>query len=205
MAKNTPFSLQQSLSRRNMLKNGLAALFAGFAVPSLFRPMVAHAVAPAGKTLIAYYSRTGNTRTVAEQIHRRVGGELFEARATHTYPEAYRAATQQARRELDDNFRPALTAQVADLASYNTVFIGYPSWWGTMPMALFTFLESADFSGKQLVPFCTHEGTGLGRGPADMAKLCPGATVLQGFAVRGGSAATAQAGVDKWLTSLSFM
>lgn len=192
------------LSRRKILTFSLAALATGFLVRGLF-PAVAHAAsspapdpAQAGP-LIAYYSRTGNTRAVAEQIRNRTGGELFEVRTTHAYPEAYRATTDQARREQDSNFRPTLTAQVANMENHKLVFIGYPNWWGTLPMALFTFLESYLFAGKTLVPFCTHEGSGLGRGPADIARLCPGATVLDGFAVRGGSAASAQANVDTWL------
>lgn len=200
-AKNTLFT---ELSRRHMLKLGFAGLVAGFAAHSLFRPAVAHAAeSPAGNTLIACFSRTGNTRAIAEQIRSRVGGELFEVRTTHAYPEAYRATTDQARREQDTNFRPTLTAHVADLAGYKTVFIGYPNWWGTLPMALFTFLESGDFSGKTLIPFCTHEGSGLGRGPADIAKLCPGATTLTGLAVRGGRVSAAQGDVDKWLKNIN--
>ena len=196
------------LSRRTVLTAGLAALATGFLMRVL-SPALAHAASapsPAAgqsaKPLIAFYSRTGNTRAVAEQIRSRTNGELFEVRATHAYPEAYRATTEQARRELDANFRPTLTAQVANMASHNVIFIGYPNWWGTLPMALFTFLESYPFSGKTLVPFCTHEGSGLARGPADIARLCPGATLLDGFAVRGGSAASAQANVDRWLKQI---
>lgn len=193
---SSPFTVD--LSRRNALRLGLIALATGFLTRSLIMPEQAHA-APAGSPLIVYFSRTGNTRAVAEQIHQRAGGELFEARTTHTYPEAYRATTEQARREQDTSFRPTLTASVADMQACTTVFLGYPNWWGTMPMALFTFLESYDFSGKTLVPFCTHGGSGLGRGPADMARLCPKATLLTGLAVRGENAASAQDVVDKWL------
>lgn len=204
--KNT-HTLRTAVSRRSALKFGLAALIAGIAGLAShmsLRPGVAHAAELlVDPSLIVYYSRTGNTRTVAQQIQNRVGGELFEVRTTHTYPETHRATTEQARRELDSNFRPTLAAQVANMDAYKMVFIGYPNWWGTMPTALFSFLESYNFSGKTLVPFCTHEGSGLSRGPADIAKLCPGATVLTGFAMRGGRVASAQGDVDKWLKKIN--
>lgn len=206
MSTKNRITAENELSRRNVLKMALGTLVSGFAARVFLQPSIAHAAeSSAGKTLIAYYSRTGNTRTVAEQIHSRVGGELFQVHTSHSYPEAYRATTEQARRELDINFRPILTTQVPDMEAYTTVFIGYPNWWGTLPTALFTFLESYSFAGKTLVPFCTHEGTGLGRGPADVARLCPGATVLEGFAVRGGSAASAQGSVDRWLSKHSLV
>lgn len=204
MRLNKSSLAQNVLSRRNMLKFSFATFIAGLAAHAFVRTAYA-AEEPVEKTLIAYYSHTGNTRTVAEQIRNSVSGDLFEVRGTHTYPEDHRATTEQARRERDNNFRPTLTAQVANMDAYKTVFIGYPNWWGTMPMALFTFLESYNFSQKTLVPFCTHEGSGLGRGPADIAKLCPGATVLTGFAVRGGRVGSAQPDVDKWLKNINFM
>lgn len=206
MSTNNNRPEHNELSRRNVLKLGFTALIAGLSTRMLLRPALAHASElPAGKILIAYYSRTGNTRAVAEQIHSRIGGELFEVHTTHSYPDAYRPTTEQAKREQESNFRPTLTAKVADMDACKTVFIGYPNWWGTLPMALFTFLESYDFAGKTIVPFCTHEGTGLGRGPSDIAKLCPTATLLDGFAVRGGSAASAQGNVDKWLKNINLL
>lgn len=201
---NSPDQRNTELSRRNVLKFSLAMLSAGFGIRSLFQPALAYAAeAPAGKTLVTYFSRTGNTRAVAEHIRARTAGELFELRTTHSYPEDYRATTEQARREQDSNFRPQLTAKVDNMDAYSVVFIGYPNWWGTLPMAYFTFLEAYNFAGKTLVPFCTHEGSGLGRGPADIAKLCPGAKLLTGFDVRGGRAAAAQGEADRWLKRLS--
>lgn len=198
-----PSDRNTSMSRRNVLKYSLAALATGLVARSLFHPAVAYtAASPVEKPLIAYYSRTGNTRTVAEQIQRCTGGDLFELRTTHAYPEDYKATTEQARREQDEYFRPQLTARVDTMDARGMVFIGYPNWWGTMPMAFFTFLEAYDFSGKTLVPFCTHEGSGLGRGPADIARLCPEAKRLTGFAVRGRNVASAQPDVERWVKSL---
>ena len=88
---------------------------------------------------------------------------------------------------------------------YDVIFIGYPNWWGTMPMALFTFLEKHDVAGKTLVPFCTHEGSALGRGPRDIAGLCPEARVLEGLAVRGSDASEAQKDVDTWLRRIGLL
>jgi flavodoxin len=85
------------------------------------------------------------------------------------------------------------------LAAYGTVIIGYPNWWGSIPMALFTFFESGDFSGKAILPFCTHEGSGMGRSAADIARLCPKARVLEGLAIRGSGVAAAHASIEKWL------
>ncbi len=138
------------------------------------------------KILIAYYSlRNGNTRLVAEEIQKNVGGDIFRIETTHGYPSEYRAVTEQARRELDTGFRPPLKANMKNFSQYDIVFIGSPNWWGT------------------IVPFITHEGSRLGRSAADIAKLAPGATLLNGLPVRGSSAANCAADVKKW-TFLSF-
>lgn len=170
---------------------------------------LAQTVAKNARILVAYFSRTGNTREVAEQIHRHVGGDLFEVRAVKPYPAAYRATTDQSRHEQETNARPELTARVDDMAGYDIVFVGYPNWWGTMPMALFTFLESYDFSGKTIVPFCTHEGSSLGRSESDIRRLCPDATLLEGIACHGASNGTVVTASDepdvvKWLGRIGF-
>lgn len=159
------------------------------------------------RILIAFFSKTNNTRTIAEQIQSRVGGELFHVATQKPYPQDYRETTQVARVEFDNNERPALaaTVPVEEMKNYDVVFIGYPNWWSTLPMALFTFLEQYDMAGKKILPFCTHEGSGLGRGPADIARIAPGATVEQGLAVRGSSVGNAQNDVDNWLRQLGYI
>ncbi len=195
-------------SKRNFLKVATAGLIAGAAAPMLARHSSAIAAErKSGKVLIAYYSRTGTTREVATQIQKRVGGDLFELRTTHSYPSEYRATTRQAKREQETDFRPQLTAEVANADTYDVVFIGYPNWWGTLPMAFFTFLEHYRFAGKTLIPFCTHEGSGLGRGVADIKSLCPKSTVLEGLALRGGGTDNVQSDaarreVAEWLTRI---
>lgn len=88
---------------------------------------------------------------------------------------------------------------IPSISDYDTIILGYPCWWGTMPQAVFTFLESADFSGKKILPFCTHEGSGMGRSETDIKKLCPTATVAKGLAINGSSCNSAESSVKKWL------
>ena len=101
------------------------------------------------------------------------------------YAADYYACTDQAKAELQQNARPALKRLPEHLEQYDTIFVGYPNWWGTMPMALFTLLEGIDLSGKRILPFCTNEGSGMGRSESDLRKLCPGAIVEQGFRFTG--------------------
>jgi flavodoxin len=134
--------------------------------------------------LVAYFSHTGNTRVIANQIHENVGGDIFEIVTVDPYPDDYNACVDKAKQEQDDNSRPELATKVENMDSYDVVFVGYPNWWGTMPMAVFTFLEEYDFSGKTIVPFCTHEGSGLGRSVEDIKELCPQSTILEGLQSR---------------------
>lgn len=165
------------------------------------------AAGSAPTTLVVYFSRTNNTKSVAEHIHSRVGGDIFHVSAKKPYPRDYHEATRIARDELDNDERPELAAAISpeDMKSYDVIFFGYPIWWGTFPMAMFTFLEQHDFTGKTIVPFCTHGGSGLSRSQDDIAKLAPGATLRQGLAVRGDSANRAQDDVDNWLRRLGYI
>lgn len=154
------------------------------------------------KILVAYFSWSGNTREIASQIHGRVGGDIFEIRTEKPYPADYRACTEAAQREQKSDARPALEAGVADMATYDVVFVAGPCWWGTIPMAVFTFLEGHDFAGKTLIPVVTHEGSGLGRSAEDIARLCPDAKILPGLAIRGSGVRSAQDEVSSWLRAI---
>jgi flavodoxin len=123
------------------------------------------------KVLVVYFSHSGNTREVANQIHEKVGGDILEIRPEEPYPRDYEAVKDRARQELKGNYRPKLKTKVANMEAYDVVFIGYPIWWGTMPMPIAAFLSEYDLSGKTIVPFCTHLGSGLGRSVTDIAKL----------------------------------
>ena len=154
------------------------------------------------KILVASFSHSGNTKALAGTIAQATGADLFEIKTVRQYPSAYNAVVEQAKREQNANERPELAAKVADMAAYDTVFVGYPNWWATMPMGVFTFLESYDFAGKTVIPFCTHEGSGLGRSVRDIRQLCPGSAVSDGLAVRGGSVHGAQGEVLAWLQQI---
>ena len=195
-------------SRRILLRNTTVGLIAGLA--GAFLPGVSRSFAAdnsSRKILIAYYSRSGNTRELANQIHQQVGGDMFELKTVHSYPKEYRATTDQAKREQEANFRPQLTAEVQNMGAYDTVFVGYPNWWGTLPMAFFSFFEKYDFSGKTLIPFSTHEGSYFGRSVEDIRRLCPNSKVLEGIALRGGNNSTVRSDssrreVTEWLRKL---
>jgi flavodoxin len=169
------------------------------------------------RILVAYFSRqgknitgggaivdlpVGNTEIVAQMIQNGTGGDSFPIEAVKAYPEDYRETTEVAKEEQRTNARPELTAHVENMDAYDVIFLGYPIWWSTMPMPVCTFLEEYDFAGKTIAPFCTHEGSGLGRSVGDIKTLCPQATILEGFAVRGGSAKNAQNEVSEWLQTL---
>jgi flavodoxin len=155
-----------------------------------------------GNILVAYFSHSGNTRVIANQIHESVGGNIFEIMSVDPYPGDYDAVVAQARKELDEDYRPKLKTKVKNMGSYNVVFVGNPNWWGTMPRPVATFLSTYDLSGKAIVPFCTHEGSGLGRCVADIKELCPRSKVLDGLAVRGSYVKKAQSEVSGWLRKI---
>lgn len=151
------------------------------------------------KILIAYFSHSGNTRVIAEQIRSLAGGDLFEISTVNPYPRDYNAVLNVSEREKKENSRPELTAAVENMADFDVIIVGYPNWWGTMPMAVWHFLEQYDLSGKTILPFCTHEGSALGSSEKDIIKTCPGASVLPGLAVRGSQVKAAQNAVANWL------
>src|SRR6266498_4117850 len=165
------------------------------------------------KSLIAYFSRKGNnyvggsivnlpignTEVIAKKIQGLTGSDLFQIQTVKPYPEDYTETTKVAQDELSQNARPELTEMVDDMDSYDVIYIGYPNWWGTMPMAVFSFLDSCDFSGKTIIPYCTHEGSGMGSSERDIKKLCPDAKVLSGLAIKGGTVGRADNDLANWL------
>lgn len=169
-----------------------------------------------GKKLIAYFSRpgnnyvggqivdlpVGNTEVVATMIQERTGGDLFRIDPVQVYPKDYTETTDVAKEELRTKARPELTGRVENIASYDLIFLGYPNWWGTMPMPVFTFLEGHDLSKKTIAPFCTHEGSGLGHSITDLRTACPHSAVVDGIAIRGGDVKNAQDAVSGWLRSV---
>lgn len=151
------------------------------------------------KVLIAYYSRRGqnyvsgnikdlklgNTEVIAKKIAALVNADIFQIDTIKDYPVDYTETTKVAKVELNENARPELTATVENMEQYDTIILGYPNWWGTMPMAVWNFLESYDSAGKTIIPYCTHEGSGMGHSEGDIKKLCPNSQVQSGVAIHG--------------------
>ena len=151
------------------------------------------------KILVAYFSHSGNTREIANQVHKSVGGDIFEIQAVKPYPNDYDAVVKQAKQELDSDYKPALKTKIENIKSYDLVFIGSPNWWGTIPAPVRTFLSEYDFSEKTIAPFCTHGGSGLGQSVTDISTLCPKSTLLNGVAIWGREVKTAQNKISEWL------
>jgi len=168
------------------------------------------------RTLIAYFSRKGNnyvsgdivnlskgnTEIVAERIQELIGGDLFEIETVKQYDQDYTRCTQEAQEELRTKARPELKTEVKNMKDYDVICIGFPNWWGTMPMAVFTFLESYDLSGKRICPFCTNEGSGMGHSEKDIKSLCPKSQLERGLALRGGSVNHARKEIESWVANL---
>lgn len=163
--------------------------------------------------LIAFFSRKdenyvngiirsldiGNTEVVAGIIRELTGGELFQIEQVQAYSKDYNECIAQAQADQKRDARPELKSYPESLDSYDIIYLGFPNYWGTMPMAVFTFLEHFDFSGKTIRPFCTHEGSGMGGSENDIKKLCPSAQVELGLAIRGGSVQWSNKDVQKWI------
>ena len=142
--------------------------------------------------------KKGNTEIVAEFIHKAVGGDIFEVQTLKEYAENYYICTEEAQKELQENARPELKAYPENLESYDIIFAGFPNWWGTMPMAMFTLFEKFDLKGKKIVPFCTNEGSGMGSSEKDLVKVCRGANVMRGLAICGTKSSDSEEQVFEW-------
>ncbi len=165
------------------------------------------------KMLVVFFSRAGenyavgniakgNTHIVAEIIAEETGADLFRIEPVTPYPEDYNKCTDVAKQELNSHARPAIKGDIKT-EDYDVIFIGYPNWWGDMPMPVYTFIEKHDWQGKTVRPFCTHEGSGIGSTGKKLEATCKGATVQKGLAIRGATAQHSQeetqAAVKKWL------
>lgn len=165
------------------------------------------------KKLIAFYSRAdenyfngtlkmltvGNTETAAGIIKDLTGADMFKIEQTKPYSKGYNDCIEEARADQQRNARPELKAFPESIDGYDVIYLGYPNYWSTMPMAVFTFLEHFDWKGKIIKPFCTHEGSGMRSSVSDIKKLCPGATVEEGLAIRGGSVEKSRKNIEGWV------
>ena len=164
-------------------------------------------------TLIAFYSRAGenyfggnyrrisvgNTEKAAKMLADLTGGTLFQIRQAKPYSDDYRTCVAEAREDFRKNARPEVLDLPDSLDAYDEIYLGYPNYCGTMPMAVYTFLEHYDFTGKTIHPFCTHEGSGLSRTEQDIRKAAPGAKVTKGLAIHGSSVDSAKGAIEKWV------
>lgn len=172
------------------------------------------------RILVTYFSRTGenysvgyiekgNTHIIADMIAEQTGGDTFEIRTVTPYPDDYDECTDIAQQERNENARPELAESLDNLDNYDVIFIGFPIWWSDMPMAVYTFLESYDFAGKTIVPFCTHEGSDLSSTEESIAAACPDAEILDGLSIRGSVAQNSQEEaaevVAEWLRQAGFI
>lgn len=163
--------------------------------------------------LIAYFSRTGenyvsgaiktltvgNTEIIAKMIAEITDGDLFQIVPIQAYSNDYNECIAEAQDDQRRDARPELKIHLDNLDKYDTIYLGYPNYWGTMPMCVFTFLEHFNFSGKTIKPFCTHEGSGMGNSETDIKRLCPGATIKSGLAIHGVDAKKAGSAIQKWI------
>ena len=165
------------------------------------------------KTLIAFFSRAdenyfggsmryvevGNTEIAVGKIRELISADVFKIEMAKPYSKVYMTCIDEAKADLQAKARPELVSVPESIDDYDTIILAYPNYWGTMPMAVFTFLEAFDFSGKTILPLCTNEGSGMGISERDIAKTCPGAKLAKGLSISGSSAAGSKPQIEKWL------
>ena len=165
------------------------------------------------KILIAYFSRAGenwqvgyvdkgNTAVIEEYIENKIDADSFEIKASEPYPESYDETLKRVNRERDNNERPQFEGHISDFDQYDTIFLGYPIWYGGLPMIMYTFLEEYDMSDKTIIPFSTHGGSGWGSTLTELKELCPDSTFKDGFSTAGTNARNAKDDVEKWIDGL---
>ena len=171
------------------------------------------------KALIAYYSRAdenyfagamryvkvGNTEIVVNGMKELIEADTFKIEMKDPYSPVYMTCIEEAKRDLRAKARPELVSLPDSIDEYDTIILAYPNYWGTMPMAVYTFLEAFDFSGKTILPLCTNEGSGMGGSEREIKKTCPGATLKKGLPITGSNAANAKPQVEKWLSENGIM
>lgn len=160
-------------------------------------------LASSDNVLIAYFSWSGNTETLANMIHEKVGGELYEITTVTPYTDDYDDLLDQAQQEQRDDTRPEIANHIDNFEKYEVVFVGYPNWWSDTPMAILSFLEQYNFTGKTVVPFCTHGSGGFGSSIKSITDSASKANILDGFEVSGSSVESANDDVIKWIDGLN--
>ena len=147
------------------------------------------------------YIKTGNTEVVCNIMQGLIPVDSFKIEMKEPYSPVYMTCINQAKKDLREGIRPELVSLPESIDAYDTVILGYPNYWGTMPMAVVTFLENFDFSGKTILPLCTNEGSGMGSSEKDIRKYAPGAEVRRGLSITGSRAADSESSVRSWLSA----
>lgn len=145
------------------------------------------------------YIKIGNTELAASIIQELTDADSFKIEQQKQYSKAYNDCIAEAQEDQRRDARPELKSCPTNLDGYDTIYLGYPNYWGTMPMAVFTFLEKYDLSGVTIKPFCTHEGSGMGKSEKDIQRLCPGAKVEKGLAIIGCQVENSKKDIEKWI------
>lgn len=151
------------------------------------------------KILVAYFSWSGNTKAVAEEIHKQVGGDIVEIVPATPYSETYSVTVAKAKTEQEAGARPAISTKIADFEQYDTIYLGYPNWWGSMPMPVATFIDTYKMSGKKVAPFFTHGGGGVQRCMSDLEARAQGAKFTDYLCLSGSSAKNSQGEITSWV------
>lgn len=193
---------ERFIGRRGLLGSVASFALAAGAVASDGQSGAA-AQSASSRVLVAYVTRTGNTRVIARQIQRALRADLFEIEPAAAYPEDYEETVAQAVRERDSGYRPPLKAGVPDIGSYEALFLGFPIWGETAPPVIRSFLSQHDLAGKTLVPFITHGGYGQGRSMEVVREHAPRARILDPFVMEADQERRTLTQVSRWLSGVN--
>jgi sulfatase modifying factor 1 len=154
-----------------------------------------------GNILIAYFSWSGNTENAAQIIQEQTGADIIELNPAEPYSSNYSEVLDQAQKDMNADARPELANHVENMEQYDTILLGYPNWWATIPMPVATFLEEYDFSGKTIIPFCSHGGGGFGQSITDISKLTPNSRIGEGLSIHYSGGTSLENDITTWLNS----
>ena len=154
------------------------------------------------KSLVVYFSWSGNTENVAKSIQNQTDSDIFKIVPATPYSDDYNTVVDLAKVEQRENARPAIADSIENIADYDVIYVGFPNWWGDMPMILYTFFDSYELSGKTIAPFCTSGGSGLSNTVNEMKELEPNATVTDGLHIGSSSASNPDNAVSEWLSEI---
>ena len=154
-----------------------------------------------GNILIAYFSWSGNTENAAGIIQERTGADIIELNPVEPYSDNYNEVLDQAQEDMNSDARPELANHVENMDQYDTILLGYPNWWASIPMPIASFLEEHDFSGKTIIPFCSHGGGGFGQSITDISKLAPNSRIGEGLSIHYSGGSSLDSDISEWLSS----